>query len=198
MRGLLGLLAGVAVIIAVGCDVREGCTDPRALNYDEDAKRHGPCIYPSQIEITQAQLDAVTAAIAAAQNLRGNPFAVPGHSSHSGPATPVPSPDSTERSVFSSHPAMLPVPLATIVSKRIWRVQPNGTRGARLSTFIMVKQNPGYFPEGGDYEYMVIPAGTINHMVNPNGLLTAATRRGKLSDCAACHALGGPDFLFER
>lgn len=197
MCGVLSLLAALAVML-VGCNVREGCTDPRALNYDEDAKRDGPCVYPSQIEITQTQLDAVISPIPAAQNLRGNPFAVPGHSSHSGPVTLVPSPDSTERSVYSSHPATLPVPLATIVSKRIWRVQPNGTRGARLSTFIMVKQNPGYYPEGGDYEYILIPAGSINHTVNPNGVLTSAARRGKLSDCAACHALGGPDFLFER
>jgi hypothetical protein len=40
----------------------------------------------------------------------------------------------------------------------------------------MIKREPGYFPDGGDWEYFTL-----------NGELTEVTSRGKLQTCAACH-----------
>lgn len=40
----------------------------------------------------------------------------------------------------------------------------------------MLKREPGYFPEGGDWEYFTL-----------DGELSRVTSRGKLESCAACH-----------
>jgi hypothetical protein len=40
----------------------------------------------------------------------------------------------------------------------------------------MIKREPGYFPDGGDWEYFTL-----------DGELTQVTSRGKLESCAACH-----------
>jgi hypothetical protein len=40
----------------------------------------------------------------------------------------------------------------------------------------MIKREPGYYPEGGDWEYFTL-----------DGELTKVTSRGKLESCAACH-----------
>jgi len=43
---LLSLVAAVLTLAIAGCK-REGCTDPKATNYDSDAKKdNGNCIYP--------------------------------------------------------------------------------------------------------------------------------------------------------
>jgi hypothetical protein len=48
----------------------------------------------------------------------------------------------------------------------------------------MVKRPPGYDPEGGDWEYLVLtPAGE-------------ATQRGRLPLCKRCHAEAPNDHLF--
>jgi hypothetical protein len=50
--------------------------------------------------------------------------------------------------------------------------------------FAMAKRDPGFFPEGGDWEYVVIDA---------DGRLEG---RGKLAACARCHAEGNADRVF--
>lgn len=50
--------------------------------------------------------------------------------------------------------------------------------------FAMVKRPPGFDPEGGDWEYLIVePSGTI-------------VRRGKLPLCARCHAEAPHNFIF--
>jgi hypothetical protein len=51
-------------------------------------------------------------------------------------------------------------------------------------TFAMTKRDPGFFPQGGDWEYVVLDAA---------GQLED---RGKLALCARCHAEGNGDFAF--
>ena len=50
--------------------------------------------------------------------------------------------------------------------------------------FAMAKRDPGFFPEGGDWEYVVIDA---------TGRLE---ERGKLAVCARCHAEANADSIF--
>jgi hypothetical protein len=50
--------------------------------------------------------------------------------------------------------------------------------------FAMAKRAPGFDPEGGDWEYLIVePSGTI-------------VRRGKLPLCARCHAEAPHNFIF--
>ena len=51
-------------------------------------------------------------------------------------------------------------------------------------TFAMAKRDPGFFPEGGDWEYIVLDA---------EGRLED---RGKLAACARCHAEANADRVF--
>jgi hypothetical protein len=51
-------------------------------------------------------------------------------------------------------------------------------------TFAMAKRDAGFFPEGGDWEYIVLAA---------DGRLED---RGKLALCARCHAEGNADRVF--
>ena len=55
---------------------------------------------------------------------------------------------------------------------------------APATTFAMVKRDTGFFPEGGDWEYVVLDA---------EGRLED---RGKLAPCARCHAEGNGDWVF--
>jgi hypothetical protein len=51
--------------------------------------------------------------------------------------------------------------------------------------YVMERREPGYFPEGGDWAYLV---------VSPTGVLLA---EGKLKLCARCHAEAPREHLFE-
>jgi hypothetical protein len=50
--------------------------------------------------------------------------------------------------------------------------------------FAMIKRDAGFFPEGGDWEYVVLDAEA--HLED----------RGKLTLCARCHAEGNADWAF--
>lgn len=50
---LLSLMAVVFTLAIAGCQ-REGCTDPKATNYDSDAKKdNGTCVYPEPVVPTK-------------------------------------------------------------------------------------------------------------------------------------------------
>ena len=65
-----------------------------------------------------------------------------------------------------------------------WLVKKHATASAPGPTFAMTKREPGFFPEGGDWEYVVLDA---------QGRLED---RGKLQLCARCHADGNADSVF--
>ncbi len=57
--------------------------------------------------------------------------------------------------------------------------------GATAIHYVLERKEPGYFPEGGDWQYSVVDAGGA----------TLAT--GKLQLCARCHAEAPRDHVFE-
>lgn len=82
------------------------------------------------------------------------------------------------------YPALGPrialAPGATLVERHLAR----GKAEATVVYFAMVKRPPGYDPEGGDWEYLV---------VTPDGQVEA---RGRLPLCGRCHADAPHDHLF--
>ena len=75
-------------------------------------------------------------------------------------------------------------------------------RDSLINTLVMVKREAGYYPEGGDWEYIDIKYNkNTDYVVNPNGMLISLSDniiRGKIPKCANCHALAGSSFLFHR
>ncbi len=90
--------------------------------------------------------------------------------------------------------------MGTIYTKRTYVKNADGSKGDLLVTFAMAKRESGYFTEGGDWEYVMMPNdGSNDYSQNPNGMLppTSATdMRGQLGTCAGCHAKAPNDFLF--
>lgn len=74
------------------------------------------------------------------------------------------------------------MPVGTLLVQRHQQQQ----TAAPLGAFVMEKKPSGYFPEGGDWEYLV---------VGRDGRIEA---RGKLEACARCHAEAAADFVFPR
>jgi len=56
--------------------------------------------------------------------------------------------------------------------------------GAAGPVFVMFKRDPGFFPQGGDWEYLV---------ADKDGWIED---RGPLVTCARCHAEGNADWVF--
>ena len=92
--------------------------------------------------------------------------------------------------------------LGTIYTKRTYVKNADGSKGDLLVTFAMAKREAGYFTDGGDWEYVMMPNdGSNDYGDNPNGLLppTSATdMRGQLPGCAGCHSQAGNDYLFSQ
>jgi hypothetical protein len=50
----------------------------------------------------------------------------------------------------------------------------DGSKGMLQVTFAMIKREEGYYPLGGDFEYVMMPNdGSNDYEVNPNGMLPA-------------------------
>lgn len=145
---------------------------------------------PVQINISQADLDAVSVLIG---NYTG------GQMAHGGPDGI--SADSTMRVVHASSDLKGSLPIGTIVAKNTFHRGIDGNASDQLYvSFAMVKREAGYYTEGGDWEYIMMPNdGSTDYTTHPNGMLPVADtdRRGKLSSCASCHSgAGGGDYLF--
>ena len=114
---------------------------------------------------------------------------------------PVP-PENTYRDIYkkNSKKSTDAFGLGTVYTKRTYLKNEDGSKGDLLVTFAMVKRESGYFSDGGDWEYIMMPNdGSNDYGTNPNGTLppTSATdMRGQLANCASCHAQAGNDFLF--
>ena len=85
----------------------------------------------------------------------------------------------------------------TVWVTHVYSKQPNGSQGDLINIGVMVKHPTGYFPQGGDWEYILIDPNSVTPQ-RPNGLVTAATFRGKETDCAACHSRAGKNFIFSH
>lgn len=90
----------------------------------------------------------------------------------------------------------------TIFTKRTYVKNADGSKGDLLVTFAMAKREAGYFADGGDWEYVMMPNdGSNDYTANPNGMLpdaSATEMRGKLGMCAGCHSQAGTDYIFIR
>ncbi len=168
----------------------KGCNDPNALNYNPNASADdGSCAY--YIEITQADLDSVVRPIAS--RLTGDFLGI--SQSHDGRSNPG---NTTIRDIFSNVSRNDVIRPGSVFTKRVYE---KDSTGRLLVTFAMIKQEIGYFPAGGDFEYIVMPAAdTVDYLAHPNGVLPPkGPTRGTLGTaCANCHSNGGSDFLFIR
>ena len=94
------------------------------------------------------------------------------------------------------------VSVGTIMVRRAYYYPWAHERDSLINTVVMVKREAGYYPEGGDWEYMDIKNyKDTDYAVNPNGMLIASSDniiRGKITKCANCHAIAGSSFLFHR
>ncbi len=174
---------------------REGCTDPRSSTYDPEAQRdNGTCVLP--YALTQAELNAINTRSLA--NITGVSFGGANTIPHILTDGTLTSPNQTYRDIYTNRPGLTgEFPLGSIIVKRMHdRNTTTGAYGRRRNTYIMVKQYPGYYPEGGDWQYIAIPQTADSATVNPiwpNGRLIAAAFDGKVALCADCHrnAAGG-------
>jgi len=111
------------------------------------------------------------------------------------------SPDSTYRDIYSSILPQEEIGVGTIFAKSVYQRFADGTKGPLLVTFAMIKRETGYFPDGGDFEFVMMPNdGSNDYEANPNGMLPPVSNtdmRGKLADCASCHAYASK-YVFSR
>lgn len=153
----------------------------------------------SVVTITQMDLDHANFAPApAAEAITGDPY----HGFRNDSGTVI----GKLRALFTNTRDYEPVEPGAIWICRLYRYA-DGSRGALLDIEVMLKREPGYFTEGGDYEYMAIPYdSTVDYAAHPNGILPSADdrlHRGKgvgVARCVACHHYGGAggDRLYSR
>jgi len=111
------------------------------------------------------------------------------------------SPDSTYRDIYSNILPQEDIQVGAIFAKSVYQRFADGSRGPLLMTFAMIKREEGFYPDGGDFEYVMMPNdGSNDYDINPNGMLppeSATDMRGKLANCAACHSYASK-FVFSR
>ena len=119
--------------------------------------------------------------------------------SHDGRSVP---PDSSFRDSYTnmSSPKRKIEP-GTIFTKRAYVRKKDGSKGELAMLFAMIKRENGYYPHGGDWEYVSIPADkSTDYKTHPNGMLPDKAddkMRGKIEYCGSCHMrAGGNDFVF--
>ena len=150
-------------------------------------------------EATQADLDASTTPVDI--GVSGTPYGEDVTVAHNG--QPI-SPDSTIRDIYTSLDDISnDIEVGSVVTKRTYLKNPDGTKGNLAVTFAMIKRETDYYPEGGDWEYVVMPNdGSTDYGAHPNGILppdSATGQRGQLANCASCHtSAGGGNFLFTK
>lgn len=144
--------------------------------------------------LTQELLNKSTNSI---KNFTGGDFA------HGGPEGI--SADSTIREVYASVNSLgSSIAEGTVITKRTYKKNHDGSNGMLFVTFAMFKRESGYDPENGNWEYVKIPANADNNYdANPNGKLPAESNtdlRGSgeaQSGCISCHAkAAGNDYVF--
>ena len=107
------------------------------------------------------------------------------------------------RDLFENIPLDKNITVGTIMVRRAyfypWKYH---ERDSLINTVVMVKRESGYYPDGGDWEYMDIKYNkNTDYGLNPNGMLIGFSDnviRGKITKCANCHALAGKNFVFHR
>jgi hypothetical protein len=108
--------------------------------------------------------------------------------------------DSTIRAVYANVDQVgSSIDKGTLITKRTYKKNPDGTMGQLFVTFAMFKRESGYDSENANWEYVKMPASEdIDYTANPNGMLSVeGVARGKLDGCISCHAkAAGNDYVF--
>ena len=162
----------------------------------QDAVDHPP---EKQIHVTQDQLDAATLIVSAKDTgITGDPYYA---------AYPDSSISGRIRDLHASIPTSDSIVPGSIFVRKTYKYL-NKVRGRLLNTTVMVKREAGFFPAGGDFEYMRIPFDpSTDYAKHPNGMLpeiSETTCRGSdqiaFATCVTCHQKPqtGPDRLFHR
>jgi hypothetical protein len=181
--------------VAGGCRRRiNGCTDPAASNYDFTANTDdGSC----NLVLTQAQYNQIGTLVRG--GVTGVQFGGPATVPHVLTDLTLTDANQTIRDVYSNRSSLQgALPVGTVVVKRIFLKNQDGSRGSASNVYAMVKQPAGYYPSGGDWQYIAIkydPA--IINATTPNGIIASAAFNGKVQLCAGCHAAApGNRFVF--
>lgn len=157
----------------------------------------------SSFVATQAMLDAATVVRVEAKtgphlemrsDMSGHDTIPLNGRSWNGTLTPNPNPNATVREVLCTV-AGSNMPVGTVLSKHVYTKNPDGSKGSLRNLGAMIKHPAGYFPQGGDWEYILMdPASaTAEH---PNGQLSQATFRNTTTECGDCHTRAGGDYVF--
>jgi|GEM_PF-855904 hypothetical protein len=147
---------------------------------------------------TQSDLNAATTEIDI--GVTGTPYGEDVTVAHNG--QPI-SPDSTIRDIYATLGSISDdIDVGTVFSKHTYIKNEDGSKGPLAVTFAMIKHEAGDNPDGGDWEYVVMPNdGSNDYDENPNGKLppeSAEDMRGALANCMSCHSAGGDDYLFVK
>ena len=172
----------------------KGCMDPAALNFDPQAtKSSDVCYYPA--ELTNDLL--YNANLLGAYEQTGNNC-----NTKDGSCVSFTSEEKTVSSTESYRTMFLntyPKADKTIKPGMIIVQHVLDKNKVLSGIYVMFKQNNGYFPEGGDWEYAALQARWVSKNA-PNGYLppdsTGMQPRGKIKTCAKCHSRAKKDFLF--
>ncbi len=174
-----------------------GCIDSLALNFNQAATTDdGSCVFI--VSTTQEDIDKSVNPLALFDT--GPVFSASiGHNGQ----MPDQGNQTTFRSSFTSlNGPNLPIKTGTIFTKKTY-LNKEGVSDTLQAFFGMIKREPGYWPDGGDFEYWMsmYNKSMVDTLKIPMGMLPPMVddmMRGKIMMCAGCHADPGTkgDFIF--
>ena len=190
--GVFGLYI-LCTLMVFGCKKPEayrGCTDPYALNYDPNASETKElCSYPltlkqSVLDMSRnLKMEGKSGCTIKTSDLLPACFAVSDKNASS---------DSSYRKTYvNMSPIQKPIQAGVFIAQHVFT-----PKGKLVGIYAMYKQPTKYFPEGGDFEYLIIDPETASDTVRNGVLPEIGVKRGKLKDCALCHARAKNAFLF--
>lgn len=175
-------LLNIVLLLTAGLLLLSSCNNS---NNDENNNT------PANFVATQADLDAAT--IVVNDSITGNAYMDFSHNSA------VSNADSTIRRVYTNvtNFATNATKRGTIITKQVYRKNPNGSQGPLVSAYAMISLND----QPGDWEWVVFNVGSVTAQ-HPNGTFTDQVFRAdststQSNSCVNCHnAAAGADLSF--
>lgn len=149
----------------------------------------------TQVEVTQTDVDAISTSWKS--GITGDEYGSAVSIPHGGANLTS---AETNRDVYANQVLADDVKPGTVITKRTYKRNADGSNGDLLATFAMIKREAGYWAEGGDWEYFKMPfSASTDYSAQPNGNLAGAEASGKLDGCKGCHTnASGGDYLFVK
>lgn len=147
------------------------------------------------VMVTQSDVDMISTSWKA--GITGDEYGAAVSISHGDPTL---SSAETNRDVYANQALSGDIMPGTVITKRTYKRNADGSNGDLQATFAMIKREAGFWAEGGDWEYFKMPFNaSTDYSTQPNGNLAGAEASGKLDGCKGCHAnASGSDFLFVK